>query len=220
MYLSIQSLRLLSLTLLLWGVCPGLSFSQAVNIRAFHTRDGLADEVVRDIAQTSDGSVWFATWGGGISRFRGVNWETFAQSTDLPSRSVWALSPDISDGMWAGTTEGIAYFDGVEWHAVHPTIPDLATPSVPCITKLNNRALWFGTDDGRIIEFLPDISLVSSEVKGRGGPGVPKGTWSIVLDTDLTQGNDVRAILQVAENEIWAAVCDLAIAVYDGNQWQ
>ncbi|MFH1744403.1 MAG: two-component regulator propeller domain-containing protein, partial [bacterium] len=220
MILSIRCLRGLAFVLLGWTLCPGFSISQAVHVRAFHTQDGLADEVVRDIAQTPDGSVWFATWGGGISRFRGLNWETFAQLTGPPSNSVWALAPDSANGMWAGTMGGIAYFDGTEWHAVHPAIPDLATPSVLCITKLNNGALWFGTDDGHIIEFLSDTLLAGSGARGRSGPGVPKGTWSIVLDTDLTQGNDVRAILQVAENEIWAAVCDLAIAVYDGNQWQ
>ena len=85
MHLSVQSLRRLSLILLFWSLYPGLSFSQVVNVRAFHAQDGLGDEIVRDIVEMPDSSVWFATWGGGISQFLGLTWETFTHSAGLPS---------------------------------------------------------------------------------------------------------------------------------------
>jgi ligand-binding sensor domain-containing protein len=38
--------------------------------QTFTTQDGLADNDVLSIAVGPDASLWFGTWGGGVSRYR------------------------------------------------------------------------------------------------------------------------------------------------------
>ncbi|MFH1738500.1 MAG: PAS domain S-box protein, partial [bacterium] len=209
-----------------WVFCflsSDASSHDIVSIRAFHTQDGLAHEIVADVVQGSDGSVWLATLGGGISHFDGITWETFDESTGLPSNYVWALHPDGQNGMWAGTREGLAYFDGDTWSPVHPAIPDLPVPWVFCIAERTDGTLWFGTDHGRILEFRrenPRTDSKSEEIDAADAIGVPAGTWALVLDSELTRAFNVQDILQVATGETWCALSELGIAVHDGRHWQ
>ena len=223
MSLFTRRLKLLPFVLCVWVFYSCLSSAHVANVRSFHTVDGLAHEIVRDIVGAPDGSVWFATWGGGISHFDGMRWETFRRSDGLPSDSIRVLFHDGEKAMWAGTADGIAHFDGVTWRAVCPAIPGLATPSVYCIAEMDDGALWFGTAEGQIVGFRqndPRTHANKARTSDLGDARIPEGMWSIVLNRDLTRGHAVRDILQLADGEIWAAVDALGIAVHDGKEWR
>jgi len=83
--------------------------------RIFKPSDGLAHQVGRDIAIAPDGAFWMATWGGGISRFDGSKWETFNDGEPLADFMIRCLAFDPDGGLWAGTPEGIRYFDSQQW---------------------------------------------------------------------------------------------------------
>ncbi|HQQ00126.1 MAG TPA: PAS domain S-box protein [bacterium] len=208
--------------LILSALQPGPCSADAPNIRGFRVSDGLAAEIVRDIIRTKDESVWFATWGGGISRYDGTNWRTYQQADGLPHNYVRALLPDGDRGIWAGTQVGIGYLprqDGQgRWQPIPTSIPNHATTSVYCILQRSDGAFWFGTAKGEILQFSPRSSSPDQDASGEAT--MPDGDWSIVLDADRTKGNSVRDIAQMSNGEVWAGVNEYGILVYTGTQWE
>jgi signal transduction histidine kinase/ligand-binding sensor domain-containing protein len=75
--------------------------------RAWQTEDGLPDNSVSAIAQSTEGYLWIGT-NGGVIRFNG---EEFVQLplrniTDLPSRQVHAMTLDHAGQVWMGMERG------------------------------------------------------------------------------------------------------------------
>lgn len=112
--------------------------------------------VVPDILPAADGSLWFATEGGGIHRWQDRRWtESHTTATGLPSDIVRALLETVgSDGkrsLWAGTREGLARrTDGV-WTVINST-NGLANNRVRALAESVDQAgvssLWVATLGG------------------------------------------------------------------------
>lgn len=77
---------------------------------------GLPQSSVTSIAQTDDGYLWVATFGG-LARFDGVKFKVFtpANTPELKSNRIIALATDQEKNLWIGTERGeiIVYRDGV-----------------------------------------------------------------------------------------------------------
>ena len=124
--------------------------------RLYRQADGLAHPVVRDIAETPDGCVWFATWGGGISRFDGLEWQSYTKESGLPGNMIRIVQSGGGGGIWAGTPNGIACIHN--GHCVTYTsenTPILIDDSVFSILHLQNDEIWFGTQTGRLFACHP-----------------------------------------------------------------
>ena len=70
-------------------------------------RDGLPQNSVQAVAQSSDGYLWFGTQSG-VARFDGVRFNVL-DGTDSPTLQrayVWALEPAADGGVWIGSEEG------------------------------------------------------------------------------------------------------------------
>lgn len=221
-YLSVLRSMLIFVCCLL-----GQAFSFAeeeVVIRGFYPSDGLAYETVRDIKQTSDGMVWFATWGGGISRLDGTSWITFTKADGLPIDDVRVLFEDSLHRLWAGTSRGLVYFDNNHWLSVTPPYPDLSTLSIFCIKEPVPGQIWIGTACGRIVEyrFLAKEKAINENLtEGKiVSPSRKKEDWSIILDTDVSHGGGVRDILRLKSGEILAAVSLVGIVRREGESWK
>ncbi|MEO8385760.1 MAG: diguanylate cyclase [Betaproteobacteria bacterium] len=74
--------------------------------QVFTPRDGLALATVRWIAEDRYGSLWLATPGGGLQRFRDGKFETLRTQDGLNSDSVLSLHVDSSDNVWLGMAGG------------------------------------------------------------------------------------------------------------------
>ncbi len=103
----------------------------------YTTADGLADDRVRAIAVAPHGALWFATFGGGISRYDSGSWITYTTADGL-AENVLSCITVASDGtVWIGAADnGISRFDGtsfVRYTAAHGLVDNeiwsvLATP--------------------------------------------------------------------------------------------
>ena len=66
---------------------------------------------VRSIAQGADGSLWFGTHYGGVSRYQaGERWRTFTTRDGLPSDYVRCLKADADGTIWLGTIRGLCRY--------------------------------------------------------------------------------------------------------------
>lgn len=69
-------------------------------IDSWSSRNGLPHNSLRDIAQTADGYLWFATWEG-LVRYNGLEFTVIDRSTrpGLPDNGVGALYVDHDDAL-------------------------------------------------------------------------------------------------------------------------
>lgn len=134
----------------------------------------LASNNVRDIIEDSSGNVWIATDGGGVSRFSYTEtadpsnqWQIFRQGiAGFPSDSVTDLAVDRFGRVWAGTADGLTYYDGNQWREyfsgdnVYSVSfgPDYEESSCPAQRAgYNSQHVFFGTEHtGLIHGRIPD----------------------------------------------------------------
>jgi len=136
---------------------PSLRSEPVLNYRWFSaSAGGLANQVVRDIAQTPDGAVWLATWGGGLSRYDGLEWKTYTVADGLVSNNVRTVVCDPRGGLWIGTVGGISYLNGNRWTAfTSKTVPALKEESVFSILLRKDGTLLFGMAKGFLYAYDP-----------------------------------------------------------------
>ncbi|SVC32075.1 uncharacterized protein METZ01_LOCUS284929, partial [marine metagenome] len=72
--------------------------------------DGLASNNVYDILQSTEGLIYFACYGGGISVWDGKSFTDLFD--DLPDKRIFSLAFDHNQNLWIGMESGVAVYDG------------------------------------------------------------------------------------------------------------
>ena len=128
-------------------------YSQQYNFKTFTPQNGLAGSIVNNIFQDSKGYLWFATQGGGVSRFNGKEFKNFTKNNGLIANDITCIAEDRVGNIWIGTTtEGVSKFDGLKFtnYTDKEGLANNAIYSIYCDEKNN---VWFGTDGGGISIF-------------------------------------------------------------------
>ncbi|MBI2502733.1 MAG: SpoIIE family protein phosphatase [Candidatus Latescibacteria bacterium] len=156
----------------------------------------LEDQFVSNqISGDRAGNVWFATWGGGLSRFDGRRVHTLRQGNNAGGW-VHALAEDRDGSVWLGTEGGGAWrYDGAKF-SNYTRRDGLASDTVFVIYQDRRDGLWFGTSQG-LSRF--DGSRFATFSTG-----------------DSLAGDWVRAILEDQQGNLWVAT-DKGAARYDGH---
>ncbi len=109
--------------LMICGLCgPGawaLDSDQAVTRYTrtiWKQKDGLPQDTIRKIVQTSDSYLWLGTEEG-LARFDGYDFTVFNKDNgDLPSNAVTALAAGADGSLWIGTTAGLVHYSDKKFH--------------------------------------------------------------------------------------------------------
>jgi hypothetical protein len=89
------------------------------HIVRYTTRDGLADDHIRQILEDGSGNLYFTTWGG-ISRFDGRRFSTLVPIESSTSASEWKSEPG---DLWFTGGNGPYRYDGTSlYHLEFPRI--------------------------------------------------------------------------------------------------
>jgi signal transduction histidine kinase/ligand-binding sensor domain-containing protein/CheY-like chemotaxis protein/HPt (histidine-containing phosphotransfer) domain-containing protein len=106
-----------------------------------------ASRDVRALAEDEDGTIWVGLLPGGVLRLRDGVARRFGVAEGLPSDRVLCLLPAPGGGVWAGTTAGIARFEGDRFRAFTKSdgLPD---EKVQALLHDEEGSLWIGTGDG------------------------------------------------------------------------
>ena len=92
-----------------FGLNPNKALTQYSNT-VWTERQGLPQDTVRAIAQTTDGYLWLGT-DEGLARFDGYEFVTFSKARgELPSNSITALEAGSAGSLWIGTPSGLTYY--------------------------------------------------------------------------------------------------------------
>lgn len=111
--ICLQPLRISLFLSLLYAelfLCTHL-FSQSTPFEHFTSGDGLPGNSVYDVAQTSDGSLWFAT-DKGMARYNGIAFTIFGNKEGLQEQEITQLFIDKTGKLWCCSASGnFSYYE-------------------------------------------------------------------------------------------------------------
>ena len=160
---------------------------------AFLTEDGLAHDLVSSVIQTADGSFWFGTLGGGISKYDGRSWRTYTVEEGLPGNAIGDLFEAEDGSLWAalggpasgGSEHRLAKLVGDRWEAVD--LPKtLANANVGHIIGVGGGGICFATRREGILHY-------------------DGSDWNTITSKDGLASNNVRCMLRAKDGSVWAA---------------
>lgn len=129
---------------------PPLELQGRGQWRTYGVTDGLAALDVHDILRDRDGNMWFATEGGGVSRYDGSTWTTFTERDGLVVSSVFTqrLVADRDGAVWTYARDlgGTNRYDGDTW--TFDEFAGLARFSEPVAGR--DGSMWFATKNGAV----------------------------------------------------------------------
>ncbi|MFN7986747.1 MAG: two-component regulator propeller domain-containing protein [Thermoanaerobaculia bacterium] len=136
-----------------------------------------ASRDVRTLAEDEDGSIWVGLLPGGILRIRDGVARRFGVADGLPSDRLLCLLASRGGGVWAGTTAGLARFEGDRFRA-YGRADGLPDDRVYSLLFDDEGTLWIGTGNG--LARLRDGTIASVGTKD----GLLEGLIKSVLQDD------------------------------------
>lgn len=173
---------------------------QSSNFINYGIGDGLAHESVLDICQDKYGNLWFATLGGGISRFNGLAFKNITIRDGLASNYVRDVMADRNGNIWAATANGISMYNGksIRTWAIDG---DGDNGSVNAIFEDHEGNIWFSAPGGNLGKIVPMTGQVE------------------VLQISDTQNDKILAIGEDKKNQIWFISVVKGLFNYDGKEF-
>lgn len=155
-----------------------------------------------DVLWDREGSLWIATNGQGLWRYRPVPFRTYGLDAGLPAENVYPVLVDSDGIVWTSTLSQ----DGV--FRVDPRQPSLSSVLIPgegvlSLYEDRTRGVWIGTNSG-----------VCRVARGATGPEACR--W---LPLPGTQPERIYAIHQDREGGFWFAG-DAKLLRFSGQEWQ
>jgi len=126
--------------------------------QSYTEANGLAQNSVYAVYQSSDGAVWAGTLSGGVSRFKDGRFVTYTAASGLASNTVTSIQETRDGAIWFGTSNGLSSLSNGRWRT-YAAADGLPSENVNCLFEDSSGTLWIGTSGGL-------ASLSSGRVQG------------------------------------------------------
>ncbi|MBD3370100.1 hypothetical protein GF402_07045 [Candidatus Fermentibacteria bacterium] len=165
--------------------------------------DQLPTLEVEDVLESTNGTLWVATRGGGLAARSDGVWTTYSSFEGLPGTGIVYCVAEEEGCIWAGTDEGVGRQDG-EWFV---PLDESSTGGGFTSTDVYDLArygddLWFATDEG---VFVLDLT---------GNPFSP-GSWTHHGETSTLSPYSIT----VDSDTLAAIACYDGVYIYVGTGW-
>ena len=77
----------------------------------YNTGQGLANSAVKSGCMDKSGNLWFATSGGGVSRYDGKSFKSYTATQGLINNVVLSILEDKDSNLWIGTFGGVSRYN-------------------------------------------------------------------------------------------------------------
>lgn len=146
--------------------------------------EGLPQDTIRAIAQTSDGYLWLGTTEG-LARFDGYDFVTFSREKgNLPNDSVTSLLAGRDGSLWIGTLGGLARYAHGRF-STYTTENGLRSASIISIVEDKTGVVW----------------MVGAGILSR----FAKGKFTAYPKESLAPLESARVVYQDDQQQIWVA---------------
>lgn len=170
----------------LWiGTENGVSRFENGTFFSLDKSNGLGHNSCWDISQDGKGNMWFASYGGGVSKFDGKKFTVFTSKNGLPADKTRKVFP-FKNKVYVGTEQGIAIID--------QNTHTITTPKVPK-TKEDFICMDFFVYDNEVYFVAIFEGLFKIDEKSGAPKVIPifpnKNNYSLFLDgNNLLVGNE------------------------------
>ncbi|MEO1052459.1 MAG: two-component regulator propeller domain-containing protein [Bacteroidota bacterium] len=124
------------------------SWGQSYNFVRYDVEEGLAHSHVMNMCEDQFGNLWFATQGGGLSKFNGITFENYTEREGLSSNFVRDVIADQKGNIWAATANGVSLFDGKTIRNFGTDQSNSSLNSVNTIFEDQNGLIWYSAPKG------------------------------------------------------------------------
>lgn len=217
-------------------------YSQNGQLKVYTKSDGLSGNQVRDITETPDGTIWFATRDG-LTSLKDNRFESYFMEQGLPENRIRDLEPDPQNAhiLWIATRNGISKFDG-NIFSNFSVENGLNDPRVRDLTWHDNGDLWLATEggvsrfrDGTFKNYLTNqgvsAEIINSAITDRegniwfgtfgGGASLFLGAYFENFDTNTGLSNNlVTSITQDVNGLIWIGTYGGGLIAYENNKFE
>lgn len=195
----------------LWiGTQDGAAFHNGHRFTVLNMPNRAVSNYIYDILAANDGSVWFATGGGGIHHYESGAWKTHSAESGLASQEIRCLleteSVDGSQIIWAGRRDGLSKLENGTWTNFDEKsgLPDKRVRSLLETSDGDgSKTLWIGTYGGIAAWKGEDKNVIDEK------SGLPGKIVFSLLETKLENGESI----------IWAGT-DKGLAKFANGTWQ
>lgn len=156
-------------------------------------KNGLPQNSVGAVTQTSDGYIWFATQEG-LGRYDGLRIATYDTSNHrtLKDNFIETLAPGRDGSLWVGTRSSLTQLKNGEFHPYFT-----AESPISSIVEAQDGAVWVGSENG----------LYS----------VKSGKVQHYTTQDGLPSNSVGKVLQTADGTLWFGTRHGLASLHDGR---
>jgi signal transduction histidine kinase/ligand-binding sensor domain-containing protein len=189
---------------LMLGLMPARAMQNSNATQPQYTRtvwkvqDGLPEDTVQALAETSDGYLWIGTTGG-LTRFDGTRFVLYGMSEPHSTgvNSVFCLEPSRDGGLWIGTEGGGLLHLLKGQVRTYGAADGLTDSFVRSVLEDQRGVVWVGTDNG--LFQVKDDKIQRVEMPAGMGPLA------------------VHAISEDRQNRIWIGGSRL-LSITDGRR--
>jgi signal transduction histidine kinase/ligand-binding sensor domain-containing protein/DNA-binding response OmpR family regulator/protocatechuate 3,4-dioxygenase beta subunit len=190
----------------------GVSVFDGTNFVNFTTADGLAENDVITVASTPDGTMWFGTRNGGISRYDPHFFAAFNTADGLlgpnspgaiytGAAGASLMAPDgtlwFASGYLRDPQRGLVRFDGRSFEQV----PALGSNVITSLTLARDQTIWLA-------------------ISGEGIAHYTQRSFEKLGKTDGLVDNDVICMSASPGGEIWVGTWNQGLSRYDGRRFE
>jgi len=224
----------------LWlGTGRGVTLVSDGVFKPFEGDSALQSERVMAILHARDGSVWFASYSGGVGRWAQGVFSRITTQQGLSYNAVWSLYQDREGAMWAGTVGGgVNRLHGgrIEKYGARD---GLGSDKVMGMLEDRHGNMWFATDGGGLVRRSGGRFMALTQAQGLANDT----TWPLLEDREgllwvgtlggLSQLRDtpfiavgppegarediVRAVIQDKSGALWIASQSRGVSRYQNG---
>lgn len=224
----------LSITFLGWG------FSQRYNFINYSVEDGLPQSQIYAIYQDHNEYIWFGTYGGGISKFNGIEFENFNEESGLTCSFIRCII-EYNSQLLIGTDDGLFIYTNKQFYPFsHPELkPGKYQIRTITVDKENN--VWVGGigmglykfKDGKLkkLQFNSqagdNVYCVYADSRGKVWVGFETG-FCLIENTKFTFYSKInkskftalRCITEDKQGNVWLGSYLYGVAMYNRSTYK